>query len=89
MVARSFRGAELTETFGSRLKFVLPPLEGCGPAFLFREMEAQKAEAGIQSYTISQPTLEQIFLDISSEQVPEQGDEPQQIMNINAPLPTI
>jgi ABC-type multidrug transport system ATPase subunit len=71
-VQRVFVGAEVTDTFVSRLKFVLPPQPGMGLAALFRELEEHKAKVGIESYTVSQPTLEQIFLDISAEQLPEQ-----------------
>jgi ABC-type multidrug transport system ATPase subunit len=70
----SFKGAKLSEAFDNRLKFVLPSQGGRGPAFFFHEMEACKIPCGIRSYSISQPTLEQMFFDISSEQLPEQQD---------------
>ena len=55
---------ELTESFGSRLLFALPPATPGEPiaSRLFGEVETNREKWGVVDYAVSQPSLEQIFL---------------------------
>ena len=71
-------GGELTESFGNRLLFTLPPRAGEAEvaARLFGEVEAMHDEWGVAEYAVSQPSLEQIFLRFAQEPRPETGGGP-------------
>ena len=66
--------AELTESFGNRLCFTVSPQVGETKVAsrLFSEMERRKDEWEIVEYAVSQPSLEQIFLQFANEQLSEE-----------------
>jgi|EP01043_Picozoa_sp_COSAG02_P005725 ABC-type multidrug transport system ATPase subunit len=64
---------ELTESFGNRLLFTLPPAAPGEPLVasgLFGEVETARNEWGVVEYAVSQPSLEQIFLKFAQDQRP-------------------
>ncbi|GBG84246.1 hypothetical protein CBR_g38217 [Chara braunii] len=60
-VETEFTGAILEEEHGERLKYQLP-IEGLSLSQVFGTIEDQKERIGIDDYSVSQSTLEQIFL---------------------------
>jgi len=60
-----FPGAVLAEHHTGKFKYELPP-EAASLAQIFETMEAHKKALGILNYSASQPTLETIFLAITS-----------------------
>lgn len=73
--------AELLEGHSERQLYQLPPRsEGLKLGKVLEVVEAQKDSLGITEYTISQPSLEQVFLRFAKEQyeadrAKENGDE--------------
>ncbi|KAK2510038.1 hypothetical protein MC885_018422 [Smutsia gigantea] len=67
-VAAAFPGAELREAHGGRLRFQLPPGERCALARVFGELAAHGAEHGVEDFSVSQTTLEEVFLDFCKDQ---------------------
>lgn len=59
-VAAAFPGAELREAHGSRLRFQLPPGGPCTLARVFEELAAHGAEHGVEDFSVSQTTLEEV-----------------------------
>lgn len=59
-VAAAFPGAELREAHGSRLRFQLPPGGACTLARVFEVLAAQGAEQGVEDFSVSQTTLEEV-----------------------------
>lgn len=59
-VAAAFPGAELREAHGSRLRFQLPPGGRCALARVFGELAAHGAEHGVEDFSVSQTTLEEV-----------------------------
>lgn len=57
---------KLTEAHDVRMRVDLP--DGCHAAAVFRALEAKKEELGIADYALSQPTLEQVFIDLTCDQ---------------------
>lgn len=52
---------------GGRLRFALPP--GSSLPAVFRAVEAARQQLGIQTYSLSQPTLEQVFVNVVGAQL--------------------
>lgn len=73
-VAAAFPGAELREAHGSRLRFQLPPGGRCALARVFGELAAHGAEHGVEDFSVSQTTLEEVFLYFCK----DQGEEEQE-----------
>jgi ABC-type multidrug transport system ATPase subunit len=69
-VQRTSRGAVLEEEHGGQLKYKLPRA-GLTLSSLFAAVEAQRAALGIRDYSVSQPTLEQVFLSMARQQEEE------------------
>ncbi|KAM4888021.1 phospholipid-transporting ATPase ABCA7 [Thomomys bottae] len=67
-VAATFPGAELREAHGSRLRFQLPPGGRCALSHVFGELAAHGAEHGVEDFSVSQTTLEEVFLYFSEDQ---------------------
>ncbi|XP_024896512.1 ATP-binding cassette sub-family A member 7 isoform X3 [Pteropus alecto] len=67
-VAAAFPGAELREAHGGRLRFQLPPGEACSLARVFGELATRGAEHGVEDFSVSQTTLEEVFLYFSEDQ---------------------
>ena len=60
-VATTFQGALLEEEHGGRLKYRLP-MEGLSLSRVFGAIEGGKGALAIDDYSVSQSTLEQVFL---------------------------
>jgi hypothetical protein len=60
-VATTFPGGLLEEEHGGRLKYRLP-MEGLSLSQVFGAIETKKGELAIDDYSVSQSTLEQVFL---------------------------
>ncbi|XP_021497533.1 phospholipid-transporting ATPase ABCA7 isoform X1 [Meriones unguiculatus] len=67
-VEATFPGAELREVHGSRLRFQLPRGAGCSLERVFRELAAQGQAHGVEDFSVSQTTLEEVFLYFSKDQ---------------------
>ncbi|XP_032250751.1 phospholipid-transporting ATPase ABCA7 [Phoca vitulina] len=74
-VGAAFPGAELREAHGSRLRFQLPPGGRCALSRVFGELAAHGAEHGVEDFSVSQTTLEEVFLYFSKDQGKEMDDE--------------
>lgn len=59
-VEAAFPGAELREAHGGRLRFQLPPGARCALAHVFEELAAHGAEHGVEDFSVSQTTLEEV-----------------------------
>ncbi|EHB16945.1 ATP-binding cassette sub-family A member 7 [Heterocephalus glaber] len=67
-VTAEFPGAELREAHGARLRFQLPPGGRCGLARVFRELAAHGPDHGVEDFSVTQTTLEEVFLYFSKDQ---------------------
>ncbi|KAM5237884.1 phospholipid-transporting ATPase ABCA7 [Ctenodactylus gundi] len=67
-VATEFPGAELRETHGSRLRFQLPLGGRCTLAHVFGQLAARGSDHGVEDFSVSQTTLEEVFLYFSKDQ---------------------
>ncbi|XP_064136134.1 phospholipid-transporting ATPase ABCA7 isoform X8 [Loxodonta africana] len=74
-VAAAFPGAELREAHGGRLRFHLPADGACTLARVFGELTAHGAEHGVEDFSVSQTTLEEVFLYFSKDQGREEEEE--------------
>ncbi|XP_008586239.1 PREDICTED: LOW QUALITY PROTEIN: ATP-binding cassette sub-family A member 7 [Galeopterus variegatus] len=74
-VAAAFPGAELREAHGGRLRFQLPPGGRCTLARVFGELAAHGAELGVEDFSVSQTTLEEVFLYFSKDQGEDEDEE--------------
>ncbi|XP_031293899.2 phospholipid-transporting ATPase ABCA7 isoform X6 [Camelus dromedarius] len=74
-VAAAFPEAELREAHGGRLRFQLPPGGRCALARVFGELAAHGAEHGVEDFSVSQTTLEEVFLYFSKDQGKEEEEE--------------
>ncbi|XP_045398553.1 phospholipid-transporting ATPase ABCA7 isoform X3 [Lemur catta] len=77
-VAAAFPGAELREAHGGRLRFQLPPGGRCVLARVFGELAAHRAEHGVEDFSVSQTTLEEVFLYLSKDQGKDKEDQNEQ-----------
>ncbi|XP_021059994.1 ATP-binding cassette sub-family A member 7 isoform X1 [Mus pahari] len=77
-IRTTFPGAELREVHGSRLRFQLPPGGGCTLARVFRELAAQGKAHGVEDFSVSQTTLEEVFLYFSKDQGEEEESRQQE-----------
>ena len=68
----SFVGAELIEEHAGRAKYLIP--QAIPLATIFECIEDNKESLGILDYSVSQPTLEQIFVAVARKQ--EESTEP-------------
>ena len=64
----------MLESFNGHIKFKLPKSEQCSLARLFRETEAARIQLKLADYSISQTTLEQVFLAFAKDQIGLQGE---------------
>ena len=71
-LAASLPGLELVERHERSLRFRLPAA-GTTLASLFAAIEAQRGPLGIEEYSVSQATLEQIFNQFAAQQEEEAG----------------
>lgn len=76
-VGTAFPGAELREAHGSRLRFQLPPGGRCALSRVFGELAARGAEHGVEDFSVSQTTLEEVFLNFSKDQGNEEDHRPE------------
>lgn len=67
-LSNTFPLANLIEHHGSYLRYEIPQDQVISLSSLFSKMESQKSKLHIQEYSISQPTLEQIFNQFASSQ---------------------
>ncbi|XP_010842945.1 PREDICTED: ATP-binding cassette sub-family A member 7 [Bison bison bison] len=74
-VAQAFPGAELREAHGGRLRFQLLPGGRCTLALVFGLLAAHGAEHGVEDFSVSQTTLEEIFLYFSKDQGKEEDEK--------------
>ncbi|CEO96658.1 hypothetical protein PBRA_005262 [Plasmodiophora brassicae] len=65
----AFPGCELVERYGSRLRFRLPGLSGVQVGAVFAFLERQRGRYRIRDYSMSQTTLDHIFVNFAREQV--------------------
>ncbi|XP_003502609.2 phospholipid-transporting ATPase ABCA7 isoform X2 [Cricetulus griseus] len=73
-VMATFPGAVLREMHGSRLRFQLPPGGSCTLARVFQELAAQGKDHGVEDFSVSQTTLEEVFLHFSKDQGEEEDN---------------
>ena len=66
LVHTSFPSAKVLEAHGGYQSFEVA--RGFDMAKVFRELERAKAELGLENYTLSQTSLEQVFLNIAEKQ---------------------
>ena len=59
-------GAELAERHGRFLRLDAPSLSSLGLGMTFRRLEALKETEGVENYSISQCSLEQVFLKLAN-----------------------
>lgn len=71
-VVAAFPGAELRERHGGRLRFQLPQGECCALAHVFGELAAHGSDHGVEDFSVSQTTLEEVFLHFSKDQGKEE-----------------
>eukprot|EP00850_Spirogloea_muscicola_P017011 SM000142S00525 [mRNA] locus=s142:89468:101029:- [translate_table: standard] len=64
-VSAAFPGAFLEEGYSGRARYRLPR-EGLSLARVFRDIEAARGRLGVEDYSVSQSTLEQVFLALSA-----------------------
>ncbi|XP_065774517.1 phospholipid-transporting ATPase ABCA7 isoform X5 [Muntiacus reevesi] len=74
-VAQAFPGAELREAHGGRLRFQLLPGGRCTLALVFGLLAASGAEHGVEDFSVSQTTLEEVFLYFSKDQGKEEDEK--------------
>jgi ABC-type multidrug transport system ATPase subunit len=74
LMFKQFPGVELTEFHAGRLKFQLPKLQ-TSLSQVFGSIESMKDELQISDYSISQSTLEQIFVNIARQQEEQEAEE--------------
>ncbi|XP_055968962.1 phospholipid-transporting ATPase ABCA7 [Sorex fumeus] len=74
-VAEAFPGAQLREAHGGRLSFQLPLGGRCTLAHVFGELAARGAQCGVEDFSVSQTTLEEVFLYFSEDQGKEDDQE--------------
>ncbi|XP_055285245.1 phospholipid-transporting ATPase ABCA7 isoform X7 [Moschus berezovskii] len=74
-VAQAFPGAELREAHGGRLRFQLLPGGRCTLALVFGVLAARGAEHGVEDFSVSQTTLEEVFLYFSKDQGKEEDEK--------------
>uniref|UniRef100_H0XFP8 ATP binding cassette subfamily A member 7 n=1 Tax=Otolemur garnettii TaxID=30611 RepID=H0XFP8_OTOGA len=67
-VAAAFQGSELREAHGGHLRFQLPLGGRCSLAHVFGELARNGAEHGVEDFSVSQTTLEEVFLYFSKDQ---------------------
>lgn len=67
-VSSQFPDAQEVEYFGSRITYKIPKDEVQSLASVFQSLEAGKNDIGIEEYSFSQSTLEQVFLQFAKEQ---------------------
>ncbi|OAE27724.1 hypothetical protein AXG93_4193s1240 [Marchantia polymorpha subsp. ruderalis] len=60
-ITRSFPGSKLDEQHNTRVKYCIP-LEGVSLSKVFGVIEAEKDLVGLEDYSVSQSSLEQIFI---------------------------
>ncbi|CAH6779324.1 phospholipid-transporting ATPase ABCA7 [Phodopus roborovskii] len=77
-IMATFPGAVLREMHGSRLRFQLPPGGGCTLARVFRELAAHGKDHGVEDFSVSQTTLEEVFLHFSKDQGEEEEGSQQE-----------
>jgi len=66
-IKKTFPGSDILEEQNLLIKFRIPPTKSLGA--LFKIIEAEKEELGIQKYALSETSLEQVFLSFVSDQV--------------------
>lgn len=66
-------GAVLLESHFGHLKIGLPTA-GLSLAAVFGVMEAYKGPLGVAAYSVSGPTLEQVFLEVVGGRIGEEGE---------------
>ena len=64
---KTFENAQLTENHGLNYHFEISQ-QNLSLSRVFKELESQQSILGIEDYSVSQTTLEQIFLKMSQEQ---------------------
>ncbi|KAM6219697.1 phospholipid-transporting ATPase ABCA7 [Rhynchocyon petersi] len=74
-VAEAFPGAELREAHAGLLRFQLLPGGPCALSRVFGELAAHGAEHGVEDFSVSQTTLEEVFLYFSRDQGKEDEEE--------------
>ncbi|KAF0306540.1 ATP-binding cassette sub-family A member 5 [Amphibalanus amphitrite] len=68
LVSEVFPAAILEESYGERLRYKIPQQDVGSLSKGFSEMEAAKQRLGMEEYSLSQTTLEQVFLRFAKEQ---------------------
>ncbi|XP_014679162.1 PREDICTED: ATP-binding cassette sub-family A member 5-like, partial [Priapulus caudatus] len=71
-----FIAAARTECFGERATYHIPQSDIGSLATVFRSLEEGKQKAGIMEYTLSQSTLEQVFIQFAKKQEEADDTEP-------------
>jgi hypothetical protein len=61
MITHFFPGAVVEEEHNTRVKYSIP-VEGLSLSKVFRTIEAEKERVGLEDYSVSQSSLEQIFI---------------------------
>ncbi|XP_070321375.1 phospholipid-transporting ATPase ABCA7 isoform X6 [Odocoileus virginianus] len=86
-VAQAFPGAELREAHGGRLRFQLLPGGRCTLALVFGLLAASGAEHGVEDFSVSQTTLEEVFLYFSKDQGKEEDEKETEVGADPVPSP--
>ena len=68
-------GGTVLESFGTRLTGSVPACSEQSPAAIFRLLEKHCEALSISDYSVSQPTMEQIFLDFALHEDESEGEE--------------
>ncbi|XP_047388210.1 phospholipid-transporting ATPase ABCA7 [Sciurus carolinensis] len=74
-VVAAFPGAELREAHGGRLRFQLPQGGRCTLAHVFGELAAHGSDHSVEDFSVSQTTLEEVFLHFSKDQGQEEDEQ--------------
>ena len=69
-IAQTFPGARLLESHQCTATFHLPS-EGMSWAYIFQQIESNKVALAIEDYSVSQTTLDQVFINFAKEQLEE------------------
>jgi ATP-binding cassette subfamily A (ABC1) protein 5 len=67
-IKKTFPGTQLIECFGDRATFVIPAESVQSLSSVFACLEKTKVEFGVEEYSLSQSSLEQVFISFAKEQ---------------------
>lgn len=84
VIRRIFRNATIQEKFEDRVKYQIPQTGEMSLAEIFSSLEDAKRDIGIEEYSFSQTTLEQVFLEFAKQQEFEDNHDRQDLETVTA-----